>query len=214
VSTLRNHLIALLVLMSATAAVQSSQQDEIDPVRYAQVKAGFVMNFVRYAEWPEEAFEDAESPIIITVLGEDAMTGYLRRSVRETAINDRPVRVQRVDWPRPAPGTIAVSEQQWDIFQERLGESHLLYVAGTEYDRLSAVLEMVEKRPILTVSDIWRFAERGGMVGLYVRDGRVQFDANLGMMRTCDVTISSRVLRLARVVIDDRNEERQTETER
>lgn len=200
---LRIHFAALILLL-APAGSAHSQADEIDPVRYAQVKAAFILNIVRYTEWPKEAFEDETSPIRIVVLGDDPMTPQLRRAIEDVRINDRRIAVRQLHWPQPAPGRREVDEEVMERFQEQLGAAHLLYIAAAEYDRLSNVLEIIGNEPILTVSDVPGFAERGGMLGLFVQDGRVQFNANVGRLRECEVNISSRVLRLAHAVIDKR----------
>jgi hypothetical protein len=62
------------------------------------------------------------------------------------------------------------------------------------------VLDQLRGRPILTVSDADGFAEAGGMIGLFIEDSRVRFAINLGAAESAHLTISSRLLNLARIV--------------
>ena len=41
------------------------------PVSEPQLKAAFVLNFLRYVEWPEKAFPSRESPIPLCRIGSD-----------------------------------------------------------------------------------------------------------------------------------------------
>ena len=53
---------------------------------------------------------------------------------------------------------------------------------------------------VLTVSDIDGFADAGGMIQLVREGGRVRFEVNLDSVRGADLTMSSKLLRLASVV--------------
>jgi hypothetical protein len=196
-----------LGIQAASNRHAAAGEQPIDPERYAQVKAAFVLNFLRFTQWPEEAFAHEESPILVVVLGDDAMTPYLRQLIRQERINDRLIVVNRLEYPRPEQGEYDVDERIMDEFYRRLGEAHLLYIARSEADRYSEVVEHLKGHPVLTVSDIDRFAERGGMLGLAVRENRVTFDAHPQRIRDCGLTVSSRVLRLARIVEDEQQEQ-------
>ena len=56
---------------------------------------------------------------------------------------------------------------------------------------------------MLTVSDAARFAQTGGMVELFIEDGRMRFAVNVDALQRARVRLSSRVLALAKIVRDD-----------
>src|SRR5689334_16419660 len=60
-----------------------------------QLKAVFLFNFTQFVEWPPQAFADANSPLVIGVLGDDPFGAYLDETVRGETVNGRPLTVQR-----------------------------------------------------------------------------------------------------------------------
>ena len=67
-------------------------------------------------------------------------------------------------------------------------------------EMVKQIIALLQGAAVLTVSDAPRFAERGGMLGLVVREGRLAFDANAEAIRQTRLKVSSKVLRLARIV--------------
>jgi len=168
---------------------------EIDPDKVAAVKAAFLFNFVRYTTWPEASFSDARSPYRISVVGSDRVTAHLERIARESgAIGGRPVTVARVGLPLElAP------ERDPDLVEELRG-SHVVYVGDEERQRVGGFLLAVAGHDVLTVGDPVGFTASGGMIGLR-RDGdRIVFDANPSAIRRSGISVSARVLKLARIV--------------
>ena len=53
---------------------------------------------------------------------------------------------------------------------------------------------------VLTVGDVPDFAAAGGMIGLRRQGRRMVFDANPEAIRAGGITVSARVLKLARIV--------------
>lgn len=60
----RVYLSALLITTQWTPAFAQSESRDID-----EVKAAFVLKFVRFVEWPEGAFETPDSPLRIGIAG-------------------------------------------------------------------------------------------------------------------------------------------------
>jgi hypothetical protein len=59
---------------------------------------------------------------------------------------------------------------------------------------------MVRGLPILTVGEAPGFAEHGGVIRFVLEDNRVRFEVNVAAAHQADLTISSRLLTLARIV--------------
>jgi hypothetical protein len=177
------------VLWSALWLVSlAADAQTIDTERYAQVKAGYILNLVRLTEWPASAFDGEDDPINIYVVGADAMTGYLTALIANERVGSRRLVVHALEERQP---------------QLSLGRAHLLYIGRTEQARLGRIFAATSAYPVLTVSDIPGFADRGGMIGLTVRGGRVGLDANMRRIESSSVRISSRVLSLA-TLVDER----------
>jgi hypothetical protein len=62
------------------------------------------------------------------------------------------------------------------------------------------ILSAVSKLPVLTVSDMPEFIERGGMIQFVLVGGRVRFDVNLGSTENSGLGMSSELLKVAQRV--------------
>jgi hypothetical protein len=85
-------------------------------------------------------------------------------------------------------------------FCARLRGSHAVYVATLDHPRRRSILTCLERADVLTVSDQPDFAADGGMLGLVLQETRIVFDANPAAIKETRVSVSSKVLRLARIV--------------
>jgi hypothetical protein len=56
------------------------------------------------------------------------------------------------------------------------------------------------------VSDIDRFAERGGVIGLYNIDNKLRFSINPEQAHSASLQVNSQLLKLAKIVHDTRED--------
>src|SRR5882762_3409674 len=82
---------AFWLLLAAWLPGGLSQAADTTPSRENQVKAVFLFNFAQFVEWPPEAFPEAQTPLVIGVLGEDPFGGFLDETVRDEKVNNRPL---------------------------------------------------------------------------------------------------------------------------
>jgi len=170
---------ALLTALLASALLQTGAAPEY------QVKAVFLFNFAQFVDWPPPQppeVPDSAAPLVIGILGEDPFGGFLDATVRGERLGARPFvlrRYQKVD-----------DVEACDI----------LYISRSEAKRMQAILARLKERPILTVSDVDRFAERGGMIRLVTDRGRIRLEVNLEAAQGARLTISSKLLRVAEIV--------------
>lgn len=151
------------------------------PTEY-DLKAAFVFNFVRFIEWPPQALPPGHEPIVIGILGENPFGEALDAIVKGETINGHAVAVRRMQ------------------LRDDLTKCSVLYICRSETSHLGAVLDVVKAHPVVTVSDIDRFAYRGGMIGLVMEQGRVKIQINLDSAMAGQLTISAKLLRPALVI--------------
>ena len=190
---------------SAAWAEQAAPQDgsQREAARLAAIKAGMVVNFLRYTSWPASAFKDSGqrlAPIIITLAGDTGLAEALSDAVRDVRIDGREVEVRRVAFPLPHRGEAAPRQSDIDAYHATLADAHLVFFGHSEHTRFERALAALGPRDVLTVSDIQGFAPAGGMLELTIREKRVAFDANEEAVRATAVKLSSRLLKLARIV--------------
>src|SRR5262245_59970628 len=124
-----------LGLWAWTAAAAVVAGEELSAPEYT-LKAAFLYHFTKFGKWPDTAFEDAASPFVIGVLGEDPFGPLLDQTVKGKTVQDRPLEVRRF--------------AQLDD----LGSCHLLFVSTSERKHLGAVFQKLGASPVLTVGDV------------------------------------------------------------
>jgi hypothetical protein len=144
-----------------------------------QVKAWFVVNFLKFTVWPESQ----PSTVEVCTLGQDATVPALH------AFEGR-----RIDG-------ITLHIRTAVTVPEAHG-CHVMYVAGSESRRVSAITKALAPQAILTISDIEGFIDEGGMIGLVPQDDRYVFEVNLDAAHGAGLTLGTPMLRLARRVIN------------
>jgi hypothetical protein len=179
---LRRVVFAALGALLAAGQLNSASQ-EIS--REYQIKAAFLFNFAQFVEWPAGAFPHASTPLCIGILGTDPFGAALDETVQGETIHNHPLVVTR-------------SSQVED-----LKACQLVFVSESERDRVGEVLAALDPQSVLTVSDIERFAERGGVIRFFVQGNRVRFEINPASARREGLKISSQLLALGRIVASD-----------
>jgi hypothetical protein len=151
------------------------------PSEYA-LKAVFLYNFTQFVEWPETSFSDSESAIVIGVIGEDPFGIYLDETVRNEKVNRRPLAVRRF-------GTV-----------DEIKECHVLYISGSEANRAKKLIGELKERSILTVADAEGIDEDGVIVRFATENKRIRLKIDVDAAKEAELTISSKLLRLADIV--------------
>lgn len=163
----------LAFFCAASAIGQSSREYD--------VKAAFLYNFITFTEWPADAFGGPDSPYVIGVLGKDPFGPVLDQIVNGEKIKSRPLVVRRFS-------SIA------DIHH-----CHILFICASEEYRLPEILRWLHGQPVLTVADMPGFAEAGGEIG-FLSGLHVKLVMNPAAIQSANLTVSSKLLRLAQLV--------------
>lgn len=151
------------------------------PTEY-EVKAVFLFNFTQFVDWPANTFPDPTSPLIIGVLGTDPFGAVLEDAVRGETVNGRPLMVRRY-------ATV-----------DEVAHCHVLFINLQAKERLPQVLQKMRGRSVLTVSDSSEFARSGGVIQFVTIDNKIRLQINLDAAKQANLTISSKLLRPARIV--------------
>jgi len=173
--------ILLVGLYVVAIGAAPSDSDPPVPLEY-QIKAAFLHNFVKFVEWPEGVLPDTLDTITIGVIGEGPMYDGLESVVEGKTVKGRALSIQRFRRP------------------EDLTFCHVLFVGRSEKERLKAILKRVENSRTLTVGEIEKFADQGGAINFIIVENRVRFEINLEAAKDAHLAISSRLLRLAKII--------------
>ena len=173
--------LAAAVLLLACVSVTSypARAAAAEPLEY-QVKAAFLLNFTKFVQWPASAFADENSPVAICILGEDPFGNALNEMVKGEALNGRQLVVQRIR-RAPEPKSCQV-----------------LFVAKSEKDAARTLADL--GTGVLTVGEGEKFLRDGGMIAFVIQDRRVRFDIDQAAAAKARLTLSSRLMNVARSV--------------
>ncbi len=170
-------LVFLFVLFNRSILFSQSQKE----IEY-RFKAVYLFNFLQFTEWPDSAFENSTSPIIIGIIGEDPFGPVLEEAIQSEKINDRSIVVRRFRWI------------------DEVTHCHALFVSPSEKENLNFIFRRVADLPILTMSDLNHFGDSGGAITFYLENNRIRFEVNMNALRRSGLKLSSKLLRLARIV--------------
>jgi hypothetical protein len=149
-----------------------------------EIKAAFLYNFAKFIEWPTDQFVAPGSPIVIGVVGQDPFDGVLDQTVKDKTINGRSLLIKRSN---------AVQD---------LKSCHILFVSPSEKKRLPQIMSGLAQASVLTVSETEQFLQEGGIINFVIENNRVRFDINKGMADRARIRISSKLLGLAKSVVN------------
>ena len=155
------------------------------PTEY-QVKAAFLYNFAKFTEWPDEVLPGEEEPMVIGVLGEDPFGDTLDETVLGKTVKGRHLRVRRVE-----------------RISDGLRKCHIVFVSSSETTRLHELFEILRGAPVLLVGDTDGFARAGGMINFVLIQNRIRFEINVDAAEKVGLELSSRLLKLAKIVSDE-----------
>jgi hypothetical protein len=178
--TRRRGLGALLLLVFAMLIAPAARSEEA--VSAEQLKAAFLYNFVRFVEWPTNAFNLDSDPIVLGVIGGDKFASELATLLKEKKAHNRPFVVKKLSAAADA------------------ASCQVVFVGDGEARHPQAIVEATRKKPILLVGEAEDFLENGGMINILQdeRQKRLQFDINPQAAEQSSLTVSSHLLRLAR----------------
>lgn len=149
------------------------------------VKAAFIYNFAKFTEWPDDVWTRVPQLRLCLAGGDDDDLALAIQSLESKAtVRGKPLQVRRLANPDNATQcqilvlTGRIKPQPW-----------LLAVAG---------------KAVLTVGEGDAFSSAGGVIGLYLDNDKVRFDASVDAAQRAGLRLSSQILKLARQVRDSK----------
>jgi YfiR/HmsC-like len=172
-------LLLIVLVILASGIVARAQQS---PAGY-HTKAAYLLNFLKFVGWPEDAYADPMGQWVIGIVGDDPFGDDLGRMTIGQIVEGRTL-VNR----RFLPGS-------------DYRECHILFISASEKKHLRTILNNLRGTSILTVSDMDHFLESGGMVQFTMEDNHVELAINVAATSQARLKVSSKLLTFARRVI-------------
>lgn len=147
-------------------------------------KAGYLLLFTRYVEWPARCFAAPTSPIVIGILGDNPFDGVLEKTVAGQTQNGRPIAVRVL------------------ASLEEAASCHVVFIGRANSRAQAAWLAALQGRPVLTVAETDDGLRQGAVISFASEStlggARLKFDASIPAMERAGLRISSSMLQAAR----------------
>lgn len=166
-------LVAAMCLLASSAPLCAQKPTEYD------VKAAYLFNFGKFLRMADEPVVSRRTSFDICVLGRNDFGGTLERLTANEQNNGLPERTVNVASAAEAKGCA------------------ILFLSSSEADRVDGDLADLAGAPVLTVSDMPRFLEHGGMIALEMQGNHVRFSVGLDAVNRAGLTLSSELLKVA-----------------
>jgi hypothetical protein len=145
-----------------------------------RVKAAYLFNFAKLAEWPH-ALPEGPSLLVIGVSGGDEdFLDLLKGAVVGKIIGTHPVMVKPVS------------------SEEDMKSCRIVFFRAPERKHTVAALDQLAKAGVLLVGEDASFLRQGGMINLVREHGSVRFEVNSDVLDRSEIHFSLKILALAK----------------
>jgi hypothetical protein len=170
--------IPVLALFVSAGVSAPSAAEEFAGRREAQLKSGYLLNFMKFVDWPASV---PANLLTVCFLGGQDVRDALATGIENKLVGERHLTVRSLSNSEAPAGC------------------DVLYLeAATIPNGMPA--SAPGEAPILTVSDAKDFARSGGMIELFTDANHLRFNINVASAQKAGLRISSSLLQLAAVV--------------
>jgi hypothetical protein len=152
-------------------------------------KAGYLLKFTRYVEWPEGTFATSADPLIIGVLGTNPFGDVLEKTVQGLKSQDgRPIKVRLI-------ATV-----------EEAAKCQVVFIARKQERNEALWVQSLRGKPILTITESTPGLASGAVLALFLEknlrgETKPVFSASLPAARKAGLKLSADLLQFARKVL-------------
>ena len=140
-----------------------------------------IVRMLRLVEWPAAG---GTTTLGLTVIGDGALAEALKAASAGQRVDGRPLVVAQVP-------TLA---------QLPVAPPPVVVLSASQRGSAQALSRTLEQQPVLTIGEGEGMGRAGLVIGVYVDGDRIRFDANTGAASRAGLSLSSHLLRLARIV--------------
>lgn len=143
------------------------------------IKAAFLFNFTKFVAWPAS---DQAQPFRICTVAEAAFGTAVDRTIAGETTGGRPI------------------ERITPLNLDAARGCHILFIGQIDGDRIERWVGAARGAPVLVVGESRAAWDRGAHINFVVDANRVKFDVNPEAASRAGLTVSSKLLRVARTI--------------
>ena len=148
-----------------------------------KLKAVYIINILKFTEFPKESFTNLGDTIVISVLGDEALFGVLN-TFNNKNLKDKILKIQEISRLDSIP------------------RSHIVVVGDNAVEKLDKILRQVSSFDVLSVGNGEDFCSMGGLIGLYLENDKLRIMVNLPELRKTKMKIGSQLMQIAKIKKD------------
>jgi hypothetical protein len=175
--------------------------DEQIQNKESQIKAAFLYNFVLFTEWSAGKFAEPNT-ITIGLLGEHQF-GNTFDPVKNKTVKDKRLVIKDLGKFRKSFPEDDAGKSELANYVEQLRKCHVLFICDSERENFKRIIDAIKGYGVLTVGETEDFIGFGGIITFIPGTEKPVFDVDIDACEREGLKISSKVLRLARKVIDN-----------
>lgn len=165
--------LALALSQWLTPPVHAHSADEY------RLKTAYLCRFTEFVTWPTTA---PTGTITIGVVAFEPYRAAIEAEFTGVAPENQPCRIIPITGP------------------EEARNCHMVFINVSDRAVLATYLKALEGTPVLVVTDVRAGARLGAAINFFTVDGKIRFAINQEAAEEAGLSISSRLLRLGRVV--------------
>jgi hypothetical protein len=171
--------------------------------REGDIKAAFLYNFIKFTDWPEGKVAELNT-ITIGVIGEHKF-GDAFDPIKDKPIKDKQLIIKNLGRFRTSFSSDDTGKLELANYIAQLIKCHVLFICDSERENFKAILDAVKGYGVLTVGETSDFLNYNGIITFIPGTEKIVFEVNQKVCEQEGLKISSKVLRLARKVITDKD---------
>lgn len=162
-----------LVLQLFTASLLQALSEE-------SIKATYLERFAMFIQWPQPI-----EKYNVCVYEDTSFANLLAKNYQSALFNNRPLNV--------VPLTVGASA-------EMLGTCNILYYRGSKPNQNTTLINYLQSKHVLVISDDADDAKRGGMLSFYMQNNAYRFIINQRNLTNANLSASYKLLNFGTVV--------------
>ena len=181
---LLSYLLLPLLLITVVPARAQASEHLSDTDLGRKVMVDYIVHFAHHLQWPIEVFSGTGAPFRICVMGENELVAPLTARLHRHRVQGRMVELERVN----------------DGEMLRARSCQIMVMGDMSAERMAEAVGALEFFPVLTVSDVRRFAARGGMVEFAGSGANMALQLNKTRLDRAELKVGNSLFRLSRQV--------------
>ncbi len=173
--------IPVVILVAAVIYGVYNAHAQVPGASEYRIKSAFLYNFAKFVEWPGNPAPDTKDFITLCIVGQDHF-GDIIETVRGKTVK----------------GKNLVIRQCKEIMD--FEDCQIIFISSSEKERVRQILEAIQNRNVLTVGEMKGFAQLGGIINFIIKKNKVRFEINVDAANRAGLKISSKLLKLAKIV--------------